>query len=167
MKAMLVNGATPIKRQDNPPEVGSVPDVSEEFGRVNIPTTLGRIPPNTTLNFRDEATQLETGQEEQMTVTVKPGQTLLKMTLIWTGPAGANLQNDLDLIVKAARGEERHGNMSAASTDFDRLNNVEQVTWADAPPGDAVITVRACSVAVSTQSYALVTTLSWLRSSYP
>ena len=49
-----------------------------------------------------------------------------KITLVWSDPPGAALQNDLDLIVRAANGDERHGNMGTSS-DFDRLNNVEQV----------------------------------------
>jgi hypothetical protein len=36
---------------------------------------------------------------------------------------------------------------------------VEQITWANPPAGDAVITVRAFSVASNAQSYALVVSL--------
>lgn len=159
MKAMLINGAVPIKGQYTPPEVGAVPDISEGFGRVNIPATLGPFAPNAVLKFQDEATALETGQQEQLTVTVAAGHKQLKATLVWTDPAGATLQNDLDLIVAGANGEERHGNVAAGSPDFDRSNNVEQVTWTNPPAGDAVITVRAFHISQSAQSYALVVRL--------
>src|SRR5205814_3193532 len=51
-----------------------------------------------------------------------------KITLVWTDPPASTLQNDLDLIVIASDGSERHGNMGI-SDSFDRVNNVEQVTW--------------------------------------
>jgi serine protease AprX len=57
----------------------------------------------------------------------------LKVTLVWTDPPGAKLQNDLDLIVKTSNGQVRHGNMGT-SKNFDRVNNVEQVVWANIPP---------------------------------
>ena len=56
----------------------------------------------------------------------------LKVTLVWTDPPGAKLQNDLDLIVKASNGQERHGNMGTGK-GFDRVNNVEQVVWKTSP----------------------------------
>jgi len=79
IKAMLINGATPIKGQDTPPEVGAIPDISEGFGRVDIPA-------------------------------IKASHTQLKVTLVWTDPAGETLQSDLDLTVSGSNGEERHGN---------------------------------------------------------
>jgi hypothetical protein len=78
----------------------------------------------------------------------------LKITLVWSDAPGANLQNDLDLIVKASNGEERHGNMGTAS-GFDRVNNVEQVLWENIPPGDVKITVRAFRITQFPQPYAL------------
>jgi serine protease AprX len=160
MKAMLINGANPIKGQYTPPEVGAIPDIAEGFGRVHIPTTVGPFQPNVKLSFKDEATQLDTGEEQQITATVDATHKLLKATLVWTDPAGATLQNDLDLIVRGANGEERHGNVAPGSADFDRKNNVEQVTWSNPPAGEATIVVKAFSIAVHPQSYALVVTLS-------
>jgi hypothetical protein len=76
-----------------------------------------------------------------------------KVTLVWSDPAGAQLQNDLDLIVVAADGTERHGNMGASSS-FDRVNNVEQVVWSNMPAGSAKITVRAFRITRFAQPYA-------------
>ena len=74
-------------------------------------------------------------------------------------PAGAALQNDLDLIVRAANGAERHGNMGT-SKKFDRANNVEQVLWANMPPGPAKITIRAFRITSFPQPYAYAWRLS-------
>ncbi|MCK1739953.1 hypothetical protein IVA80_03430 [Bradyrhizobium sp. 139] len=73
--------------------------------------------------------------------------------------AGEGLQSDLDLVVVANK-QERHGNMPAGSKDFDRKNNVEQVIVENPPPGEAVISVIAHSIAVAPQNYALVIRMS-------
>ena len=79
---------------------------------------------------------------------------------MWTDPPGEALQNDLDLIVRAANGKERHGNMTANSKRFDRLNNVEQVTWRNLPVGDLEIVVHGWRITQFAQSYTLVARLS-------
>jgi hypothetical protein len=76
----------------------------------------------------------------------------LKITLVWTDPPGAMLQNDLDLIVVASNNQERHGNMGTTK-NFDRINNVEQVVWNNIPPGDVEITIRAFHITQFPQSY--------------
>ncbi|WP_371572279.1 hypothetical protein [Streptomyces sp. NBC_01314] len=75
------------------------------------------------------------------------------MTLVWTDPAGAALQNDLDLVVRAG-GQERHGNMGAGP-GFDRVNNVEQVHWRDMPAGEAEVVVSAHRITRFAQPYAV------------
>ena len=79
----------------------------------------------------------------------------LKLTLVWTDPPAGFLQNNLNLIVKAANGEERHGNMGT-QPGFDSTNNVEQIRWENIPPGDAKVTVRCASItkASNPQDYA-------------
>ena len=83
----------------------------------------------------------------------------LKITLVWSDPPGPTLQNDLDLIVKAANGQERHGNMGS-SAGFDRANNVEQIVWENIPPGAAKVTVRAFRITQFPQPYAFAWRLS-------
>jgi serine protease AprX len=85
------------------------------------------------------------------TMSISP---TFKITLVWSDPAGATLQNDLDLIVKASDGQERHGNMGTLS-GFDRVNNVEQVVWENIPPGDIKVTVRAFRITRFPQAFAL------------
>lgn len=156
VKAMLINGARNITGQYVPSEAGVIPNNAEGFGRVDMRATIGPFAAGETVEVRDEATALDTGEEESLTVNVAPGAHLLKVTLVWTDPAGEALQNDLDLIVRLPNGQERHGNVATGSAEFDRINNVEQVSVANPPAGNATVTVRAHRAAQLAQPYALV-----------
>jgi subtilisin family serine protease len=155
LKALIINAAHIITGQYVPSEVGRIPDNSEGFGRVNVGEVVA---PTGQVKFWDEGDgkKLDTGEEEIRTVTVAAANQTIKATLVWTDPAGSGLQNDLDLILRAADGTEQHGNVPANSTSFDRVNNVEQVTWNNVPKGDVQITTRANRITQATQSYALV-----------
>ena len=156
VKAMLVNGAASLRGQYVPPELTPVPNESEGFGLVNLDQSICPAGGDTSTAFWDEGPELDVGDEESHAFTVGPGVKGVKVTLAWTDPPGEALQNDLDLIVRDASGAERHGNMPHDSADFDRTNNVEQVTWENVATGDAQIVVRAFRVPVSPQSFALV-----------
>lgn len=156
VKALLINGARNINGQYVPTEAGVIPNNAEGFGRVDMRNTIGPFGPGETLSLRDEAAALDTGEEESLNIDVAPGTGLLKVTLVWTDPAGESLQNDLDLIVRLPDGQERHGNVAAGSQTFDRINNVEQVTATNPPSGQTTITVRAHRAAQFPQPYALV-----------
>jgi hypothetical protein len=155
LKALIINAAHSITGQYAPSEVGSIPDNSEGFGRVNVGEVLA---PTGQMQFWDEGDgkRLDTGEEEARTVTVAAANQTIKATLVWTDPAGSGLQNDLDLILRVADGTEQHGNVPANSTGFDRINNVEQVTWKNVPKGDVRIIAHANRITQATQSYALV-----------
>jgi hypothetical protein len=153
---MLINGARDLLGQYVPSEAEAIPNLSEGFGLVDLAATVGPLSGNARVEFQDENTALETGEEEQTMVTVNAPGTLLKVTLVWTDFPGEVLQNDLDLIVRAANGQEWHGNMPSGSTAFDRNNNVEQVIWTDIPVGDVEIVVQAHRITLHPQSYALV-----------
>ena len=148
VKAILINGAQNIPGQYVPSETGNTPNNSEGFGRVDMASSL-----NLSMQLKDEATALDTGDEETTIVNVGGGASL-KVTLVWTDRPGPTLQNDLDLIVRAG-GQERHGNIASDSTDFDRVNNVEQVIWENVPAGQVEIIVRAHRIPVFAQTYAL------------
>jgi serine protease AprX len=161
VKALLINGADQITGQYSPPEVGNIPDISQGFGRVNVLATVGPYDAGTTVTFQDEATLLDTNQEESISVTIPAGASQLKVTLVWTDAAGEALQNDLDLTVTTADGQERHGNVPASSSNFDRTNNVEQIVFPGPASGNATINVRAFRVtSTPAQSYALVVRIS-------
>jgi hypothetical protein len=156
VKAMLINGSRDILGQYVPSEAEAVPNLSEGFGRVDLAATVGPHGAGESVIFRDEDMALETSDEEVSRVKItSPGSTL-KVTLVWTDPPGETLQNDLDLIVRATDGQERHGNMPFSSAEFDTKNNVEQVVWVDVPIGEVNIVVRASRISLHAQSYALV-----------
>lgn len=156
VKAMLINGATDIHGQYIPSEAATLPNLSEGFGRVNLAETVGPFEANERIIFKDEATELDVGDEEKTTVEITNPGGLLKATLVWTDPPGEALQNDLDLIVRTTNGIEMHGNMPASLSDFDRLNNVEQILWSDVPVGEIDVIVRANRITLQPQSYSLV-----------
>ncbi|MEU7011608.1 S8 family serine peptidase [Streptomyces sp. NPDC046332] len=153
IKAMLINGADELSGQYSPTEAGPSPNNSSGFGIVNLqravvlPTDAGRA------GFAD-AKELDQGEERAFRITIPEGASrTLKVTLVWTDPPGAALQNDLDLIVRTD-GQERHGNMGTGS-GFDRVNNVEQVHWRDIPAGEAEVVVRAHRITLFAQPYAV------------
>lgn len=159
VKAMLINGAKDIVGQYVPSETGEIPNFSEGFGRVDLAATVGPRGDNERVIFKDEATALDTGEEEKTEVEVSESDSLVKVTLVWTDFPGEALQNDLDLIVRTPDGQERHGNLPPSSIDFDRRNNVEQVVLTDVPAGKVEIVVRAYRI-INPQSYALVVRIS-------
>ena len=159
VKALLINGASNLDGQYVPTESGRIPNNSEGFGRVDMAATVGPFSAGVQLVLKDENMELDSGEEEKTTIPVTSAGTDLKVTLVWTDPPGEALQNDLDLIVRAANGRERHGNMTATSRKFDRTNNVEQVTWNNIPVGNVEIVVRAWRITQLAQSYVLVARL--------
>ncbi|GAA1518774.1 hypothetical protein GCM10009827_037500 [Dactylosporangium maewongense] len=165
VKALLINGAVELSGQYSPTEAGPSPNNNSGFGRVNLANSLIIPGPNPDGGF-GEGGPLEQGDEDGITIDIprepphRPGTHVptapgvnFKMTLTWTDPPGPALQNDLDLIVVAADGSERHGNMGT-SAKFDRTNNVEQVLWTNMPPGQATITFRAFRITQVPQPYA-------------
>ena len=172
IKALLVNGAVELLGQYSPTEAGLSPNNNSGWGRVDLAGSVILPGPNPNGGFGDGG-PLKQGGESTIVVNVPPGRqhdqaddaTLtgvsptLKVTLVWSDPAGAALQNDLDLIVVAANGQERHGNMGI-SKRFDRTNNVEQVVWENIPPGPAKITIRAFRITRFAQPYAYAWRLS-------
>jgi serine protease AprX len=157
VKALLVNGAVELAGQYNPSEAGASPNGSSGWGRVDLAGSVVIPGANQSAGF-GLGGPLQQGASTAITVNI-PAQSTFKITLVWTDPPGPLLQNDLDLIVQAANGEERHGNMGTG-TGFDRRNNVEQVVWTNMPPGDAKIAVRAFHITQFPQPYAYAWRLS-------
>jgi len=172
IKALLINGAVELTGQYSPSEAGPSPNNNSGFGRVDLLGSVILPGPNPDAGFGDGG-PLNQGEEDTITVEIPResprnnsvasavptgvgisslGATF-KITLVWSDPAGANLQNDLDLIVKAADGSERHGNMGI-SNGFDSVNNVEQILWSNMPPGEAQVTFRATRITRFPQPYA-------------
>jgi serine protease AprX len=156
VKALLINGAKNMGGQYVPNEAGRIPNNAEGFGRVDMVATIGPFRQHEQIQLFDEATALDTGDEELQIIRIAPNIQTLKVTLAWSDPPGESLQNDLDLIVRAPNGRERHGNTAATSARFDRVNNVEQIIWNNVSSGSFEIIVRAFRVTRLPQPYALV-----------
>jgi serine protease AprX len=169
VKALLINGADELVGQYSPSEAGPSPNFNSGWGLVDLAGSIIIPGPNpnggfggggplkqggsdtVVINIPESRKGLSAGKGKQDVAPTGLGPTF-KITLVWTDPPGAALQNDLDLIVRAANGQERHGNKGTAKT-FDRVNNVEQVLWPNMPPGDAQITVRAFRITNFPQPY--------------
>jgi hypothetical protein len=167
IKALLINGAVELPGQYSPSEAGPSPNNDSGFGRVDLAGSViiaGKDPDS---DFT-EGGPLKQGEEDTFTVKIpesspgdgekgvgpqSAGHATFKITLAWTDPPGEALQNDLDLILRTADGDERHGNMGT-DRGFDRVNNVEQILWTGIPPGEAQIVVRAERITRFPQPYA-------------
>jgi hypothetical protein len=154
IKSLLVNGAVELPGQYSPSEAGASPNGNSGFGRVDLERAISAAVGAGRAGF-EESGPLTQGAEETFAIDVPDDGTLrtFKITLVWTDPPGAALQNDLDLIVRVG-GQERHGN-AGTSTRFDRVNNVEQVSWTGIPAGTAQVIVRAFRITRFPQPYAL------------
>ena len=171
VKALLINGAVVLPGQYGPSEAGASPNNNSGWGRVDLAGSVIIPGPNPNGGFGD-GDPLKQGDDTTIVVTIPKGSgkgvaggqapedvtptgvgVTFKMTLVWSDPPGAALQNDLDLIVIAANGQERHGNMGT-SKKFDRRNNVEQVLWHNMPAGDAKLIVRAHRITQFAQPWA-------------
>jgi serine protease AprX len=159
-QALLINGAQTVVGQYHPSEAGPSPNISSGWGRVNLAASV-IIPELSPDGAFGEGGPLKQGEESGGVIKVPKGAGVapaglgptLKFTLVWTDPPGAELQNDLDLIITAANGEERHGNMGTG-TGFDRQNNVEQIVWENLPPGDLKFKIVAFHITRFPQPYA-------------
>jgi hypothetical protein len=169
IKALLINGAVELTGQYSPSEAGPSPNINSGWGRVNLLGSVILPGPNPNAGLGSGG-PLNQGDENTITINIpeqSPGGRNLspadvgpmglgatfKITLVWSDPAGVNLQNDLDLIVRAADGSERHGNMGTGA-GFDRANNVEQVLWVNMPPGNATVVISAFRITRFPQPYA-------------
>ncbi|KAK1757133.1 peptidase S8/S53 domain-containing protein [Echria macrotheca] len=152
VKALIINGAVGLSGQYRPPEVGQSPNNNDGFGRVNLANSV--IVPSG--GGDDPGGFGQGGPLDQ------GGKDVIEITLVWPDPPEINgmLQNDLDLIVIAADGSERHGNMGTA-VGFDTVNNVEQVFWTNMPIGKAQIVIRATHITKFPQPYAYAWRISW------
>lgn len=174
VKSMLINGAVELPGQYTPSEAGSSPNNNSGWGRVDLAGSVIIPGPGANAGFGDRG-PLQEGEEDVIPIEIPEAPphedassgvriaaagATFKITLVWTDPPGAALQNDLDLIVRAANGQERHGN-AGTSENFDRQNNVEQVLWAAMPPGPAEVVIRATRITKFAQPYAYAWRLSW------
>jgi hypothetical protein len=148
-------------------ETAPVPSYDQGFGFPVLDDALYFPGDRAKLRVFDVATGLAAGESSMMRFTVHAG-TQLKVTLVWTDPAGVpravndstpELVNDLDLRVVAPNGAVSFGNELLHPGQPDRLNNVEVVSIA--APVDGVYTIALSAAKLGSgarQGYALVVT---------
>jgi len=164
IKAVIINGAVPLKGQYTPVEFGPAPNSDYGFGRVNVANSLHHVAgqEDGTAGCGDGKRPLDDDgtHDKEFSLPIRvphaagtSGRLTLKVTLVWNDPEGARLQNDLDLIVSNAS-SEKHGNMGNG-TGFDRVNNIEQVVWEDVKAGEEYkMNIRVYRTTQGPQSFA-------------
>ena len=171
VKALLLNGAVDIVGQYKPSETGPLPNNVAGFGRANLANSviIPRITPNAGFGEggplkqdQEDTINIEIPEKSQDPTVADGARARLKVTLAYSDRPGDLIQNDLNVIVIGSDGKERHGNMGT-SAEFDRVNNVEQVNWADIPSGPAKIKIRAFHIPIKKypQPYAYAWRVSW------
>lgn len=175
LKATLINGAfdmTPGQYGTGAfQEILQRPDYSQGWGRVDVESSLfpdaGFGWSNARrLEVHDVATGLSTGHTDRYTVNVSGSADQLRITLVWTDPAGLPgcnpcLVNDLDLVATSPSNQEYLGNY-AVYGQADGLNNVEGIDVRGPAAGPWQIEVQAYNVpgngspGSTSQPYALV-----------
>ena len=160
VKAVLINGAVPIKGQYHPQvEFKTPPNFDYGFGRVNLHNSLLHVVPNApgTASYGTGPALADNGVDTRewthpisipQQTSVGGGELTLKVTVAWADRPGAWLQNNLNLTVtegvKILWGNGVEGNEDEGG---DRLNNVEQVTWKGVKKGKTYrMKVRAYSI---------------------
>lgn len=158
VKATLLNGArelAPGQYGDGPAtEIPPRPNGAEGWGRVDVANALQPPAPSMT-RFRDEKSGLGTGEERTWLLNVRPGESPLRIMLVWSDyPGSVNaavaLVNDLDLTVTGPEGTPHRGNGAE-----DRRNNVEAVELSALAPGAYRVSVRGYNVPQGPQPFAL------------
>ncbi|MFQ6062774.1 MAG: S8 family serine peptidase, partial [Methanosarcinales archaeon] len=161
IKATLINGATEIKGQYTPSEAGKVPNNDQGWGRVNLKESLfPELPKKIKFvdNWKDPNYSLSTGESKTFKYKVYDTTVPLKITLVWTDFPGAELVNNLNLVITSPSGKVYHGNQFSPPYDasFDETNNVEGV-FIDVPEvGTYTVEVIAKNISQEKQDFALV-----------
>jgi uncharacterized membrane protein len=161
VKALLINGATPLAGYEYPGFI-------QGWGRVNLDRSLLERTDYRIYRF-DQEVNLNTnpGTDEQVYWFMVNKEQPLKVTLVWTDVAGTtsslkNLINDLDLQLISPDGQLYSGNdfqsglsMPNATGNPDRTNNVEGFLMDSPKEGLWKIIVKAYNVPQGAQDFAL------------
>lgn len=187
LKAMLINGAVAMQGHDNAGQaISPIPSNEQGWGRIQLDRSLVFEAASRKLFLDDHAQGFEAGSNAAISYTFDGvGATEpLKATLVWTDYPGApdsaprapelddmaslnapQLVNDLDLEVSDGTttylGNVFEDGASVPAGAPDQRNNVEQVLIATPSTATWTVRVRASSVAMESQDYALVVTGQW------
>ncbi|KAI4259222.1 MAG: hypothetical protein L6R42_004688 [Xanthoria sp. 1 TBL-2021] len=153
IKALLINGTIDIQESaDKGKSTSSTPAAPnglQGFGRVQMSQSMAALSTNPGCRFVDagdgKVVPPLTPQDrwwESGPIEILKSDSSLVATLAYCDREGQLLQNDLNLIIRNAYGEERHGNCSTGS-QFDGQNNVEKIVWMGIGPGSAYLRTEA------------------------
>ncbi|WP_304943083.1 Ig-like domain-containing protein [Vallitalea guaymasensis] len=150
MKAAIINGGTDLGF--------GFPSKDQGWGRVNLADSLK----NKEYEYSDQAYSLATGATQNFTYTIESTSTPLTISLVWSDYPGSTaaskaLVNDLDIKVTSPSGTVYYGNdfTQPYNSDYDRLNNVENI-YIDSPEtGNYSVEVKGYNVPQGPQSFAL------------
>lgn len=160
VKALLVNGATPIPGQ-------AYPGDAQGWGLVNVARSVLETPTRKIwVSDQNASLRLDTAEKAVWTVTMGAASEF-RVTLVWTDVAGAGsnpipaLVNDLDLTLTDPAGTVYRGNVFSGGTSTtggasDALNNVEGTRFMSPMAGDWRIEVTGRNVPLGPQDFALV-----------
>lgn len=162
LRATIVNSA-----QDMTSYAGTIPNLSEGFGRIDADEVAYFGSGSRRLLVRDvrNSAGLSTGGAVELPVVVNSATQSLRVTIAWTEPpapagAAAPVINNLDLEVVAPDNTLYRGNVFASGFSVpggiaDTLNNLEQVWVAAPPPGVWTFRVKGTAVNQGLQGFAL------------
>jgi hypothetical protein len=158
VRAVIVNSADDINTRG--------PDYTSGFGKMNAAEAL-----QTVMDKRFFTGEIGPVEEKDFTIDVPAGSSDLKVTMSWNDPAAASgaqkaLVNDLDLQLQAPGGgvidpwvlnsyPAADSLQKAAERKKDTLNNIEQVTVQDPPPGQYIVKVKSGMLKTSLQSFSV------------
>ena len=150
MKAALINGATDMGYGYMGRDQG--------WGRINILDSLN----SREYQYVDQERSLSTGQTANYIYSIESNKTPFKISLVWTDYPGSTsaskaLVNDLDIKVTSPSGTVYYGNDFSQPFDsnFDRLNNVENVFITNPETGNYTVEVIAYNVPQGPQPFTL------------
>jgi len=172
IKGLLIHAATDLGPAG--------PDYACGFGLVNAKKAIDLIRVDTLDDVIMEDSIFVQGERDLYTLEVGPGETELRITLVWddypADPLAARaLVNDLDLVVIGPDGKRRYPwtldpylpQEPAVQTQADHTNNVEQVYIENPPKGTWLVTVWGTKVPHYNQTYSLLTSRGGLASVLP
>ena len=142
VKGILINSADPHQ--------GSRPNFRSGWGLINLRHAIED-------NFQfDDSRSISMGETNNYTIPVAANSDELRVTLLWSDPPAASLQNDLDLTITSPSGVV-HSSRDANNITPDRFNNVEGIDRPDPESGNWTISVTPHQFSVgSSQQYTVI-----------
>jgi len=160
LKASLIHSAQYNKYRYSHESSAAEADNEQGWGRIELSKILSPTAP-TNVIFRDENTELTTGDEESFACEIDDAETPLRVTLVYTDypsdiSTNGALVNNLNLVVVSPSGKFYLGNDFKQEGTPDKVNNVEGVVIRSPEIGKWTIRIVASEVQEERQRFAVV-----------